>query len=99
MSPSLQHTYIRASRHSSRIRFPGNALVPTSSGFVAVSHFLKPQFPVHQSFLQLESSQTSVFRRKTVATASRVINDTLTVCRNCDTAVVPKIRQLALDSQ
>ena len=34
-----------------------------------------------------------------VSTASRVINDALTVCRDSDTAAAPKIHQLALDSQ
>ena len=59
-------------------------------------HFLKLQFPIHQCFLQPESPQTNVFRRNSVTTASRVINDCLTVCRNCHTALVTKIRQLAL---
>ena len=53
-------------------------------------HFLKLQFPVYQSSLQPESSQTNMFRRNAVATASRVINDSPTVCRNCDAATVPK---------
>ena len=34
----------RASRHTSRIRFPGDALVPTSAGFVAVSTFSSSSF-------------------------------------------------------
>ena len=99
MSCSLQHTYTRASRHSSRIRFPGNALVHTSAGFVAVSIFSSSSFLFSRASSQPESSQTNMFRRNAVATASRVINDTLTVCRNCDAAIVPKIQQLALDYQ
>ena len=43
--PSLQHTYTPASRHSSRIRFPGDALVHTSAGFIAVPTFSSSSFP------------------------------------------------------
>ena len=82
----------RPSRHSSRIRFPGDAFVNTSAGFVAVSTFSSSSF----LFSRASCNQSPL---NAVATASRVINDTLTVCRNCDTAVVPKIHLRALDSQ
>ena len=45
------------------------------------------------------SDQRVATQRYGHGVASDQINDTLTVCRNCDTAIVPKIHQLALDLQ
>ena len=61
MVSSPQHTNNRASRHSSRFLFPGNALVHTSAGFRRSVHLLKLQLPIHQRFLQPGATQTNMF--------------------------------------